>query len=87
MTKTLSLSDVKTHFPSLVNGVRQRADEVIVTRNGKPAAILLNYEEYQGLQETLEVLASPMMRRMIDTSRKYFRRGGKGLSIEEVFGE
>lgn len=86
MTKTLSMSDVKAHLPRLVNGVRQRAEEVVVTRNGKPAAVLINYEEYESMRETLDILSRPRLRRQIMKSARYFARGGRGTSIEEALG-
>lgn len=42
MTKTLPISDVKTHLPALLDGVTEREDEIVVTRNGTPAAVILN---------------------------------------------
>jgi prevent-host-death family protein len=46
MAKILSLSEVKTRLPELVAGVQEREEEVIVTKNGRPAAILINVDEY-----------------------------------------
>ena len=46
MAKTLSLSEVKTRLPELVTGVQEREEEVVVTENGRPAAVLINVEEY-----------------------------------------
>ena len=57
MSKTLPISEVKARLPELVNRVQEREEEVVVTRNGKPAAVLLNYAEYERLKETLDVLA------------------------------
>ncbi len=87
MTKTLPVSEVKTHLPALVNGVEQREEEVVVTRNGRPAAVLINYDEYARLKATLEVLSDPELMAQIDASRRYFRSGRRGVSFEEVFDE
>jgi prevent-host-death family protein len=86
VTKTLSLTEVKSHFPQLVTGIQERADEVVVTKNGKPAAIILNVEDYEALKETIEILSDKGLMRRIRRNRRYFARGGKGLSMEEVFG-
>ncbi|MGE5307015.1 MAG: type II toxin-antitoxin system Phd/YefM family antitoxin [Alphaproteobacteria bacterium] len=45
MSKTMPISEVKTVLPELVSGVEDRDDEIVVTRNGKPAAVLVNYAE------------------------------------------
>jgi len=87
MAKSLPISEVKARLPELVTGVEDREEVIIVTRNGKPAAVLLNYGEYERLKETLDVLSDPDMMRQIRSSERYFAKGGKGLSFEEVFGE
>jgi len=87
MTKTLPLTEVKAHLPELVAGVVERADEVVVTKNGRPAAMLVNIEEYESLRETLDILSNPRAMRALKKSGQYFARGGRGFTIEEVFGE
>jgi len=87
MSKTLPISEVKARLPELVSRVAEREDEIIVTRNGKPAAVLVGYDEYERLKETLDVLSDEDLMRQIRESERYFARGGKGLSFEEIFGE
>ena len=87
MAKTLSLSEVKTRLPELVAGVEEREEEVVVTKNGRPAAILINVQEYARLKETLDVLSDPELMQQISRSRALYRSGKKGLSFEDVFGE
>ena len=59
MTKTLPISEVKARLPELVAGVLDREEEVVVTRNGRPAAMLVNVDEYARLKDTLDVLSDP----------------------------
>ena len=87
MAKILPISEVKARLPELVNVVAEREEEIVVTRNGKPAAMLVNYAEYERLKETLDVLSDPDLMRQIRESEAYFDAGGKGLTFEEVFGE
>lgn len=87
MSKILPISAVKTHLPELVTTVETRNDQIVVTRNGKPAAILLSYEEYESLRETLDVLSDPVLMRQIQKNIKYFADGGPGETFETVFGE
>jgi prevent-host-death family protein len=87
MPRVLPISEVKARLPELVAGVQEREEEVIVTRNGRAAAVLLNVDEYDRLKATLEVLSDPDLMAQIRRSDKYFAAGGKGLSFEEVFGE
>ncbi len=87
MARTLSLSEVKTRLPELVVGIQEREEEVIVTKNGRPAAILMNIDEYTRLKETLDVLSDPELMRQIAESRAFYKTKRKGLSFEDVFGE
>ena len=87
MAKALPISEVKTRLPELVSGVEEREEEIVVTRKGKPVAVLVNYAEYERLKETLDVLSDPVLMRQIRRSQRFYARGGKGLSFEEVFGE
>ena len=87
MSRTLPLSEVKARLPELVAGVQEREEEVIVTKNGRPAAVLINVHEYERLKETLDVLSDPELLQQISQSRNFYRAGKKGLSFEDVFGE
>ncbi|MBX3328908.1 MAG: type II toxin-antitoxin system Phd/YefM family antitoxin [Nitrospira sp.] len=87
MAKTLPLSEVKTRLPELVAGVQEREEEVVVTKNGRPAAVLINIDEYARLKETLDVLSDPTLMSQIAESRTFYRRKNKGLSFKDVFGE
>ncbi len=87
MTRTLPISEVKTHLPEIVDKVMARDEQIVVTRKGKPAAVILSYGEYESLRETLDVLSDPVMMKQIHKSMSYFAKGGKGKSFEDVFGE
>ncbi len=87
MGKTLPISEVKARLPELITGVEEQNDVVVVTRNGRPAAILLSYKEYERLQETLDVLSDPDLMEQISRSREFYAAGKEGLSFEDIFGE
>ena len=67
--------------------MQEREEEVVVTKNGRPAAVLINYDEYERLKETLEVLSDPGLMQQIHASETFYRTVKKGLSFEDVFGE
>ena len=87
MAKILPISEVKTHLPALVAGVEEREEEVVITRNGRPVAVLVNYAEYERLKETLDVLTDSDLIRQIRKSRSFYKSGKRGLSFEDLFGE
>jgi prevent-host-death family protein len=87
MSKTLPISEVKARLPELVTGIAEREEEVVVTRNGKPAAVLINYAEYERVKETIDILSDTDLMRQIRKSQAFYETGQKGLSFDEVFGE
>lgn len=87
MAKTLPISEVKARLPELVTGVAERDEEVVVTRNGKPTAVLVSYAEFERLKETLDVLSDPALMRQVQESRAFYASRRKGLTFEDVFGE
>lgn len=78
---------MKTRLPELVTGVQEREEEVVVTKNGRPAAVLINVDEYTRLKETLDVLSDPALMKQIGQSKSFYRAGRKGFTFEDVFGE
>lgn len=65
MFETLPLSSVKTHLSEIVDRVEGEHDRVVVTRNGKPAAILISPEDLDGLEETLAIMSDPKLVKQI----------------------
>jgi antitoxin YefM len=59
MDKTLPLANVKAHLSELVDGVESGHDRVILTRNGRPAAVILSPDDLEALEETLDLLSRP----------------------------
>ena len=72
VSKTLPISEVKARLPELVTGVAEREEEVVVTKNGRPAAMLVNYDEYRRQRDTLDILSDPDMMEQIRRSRRFY---------------
>jgi antitoxin YefM len=87
MSRTLPISEVKARLPELVTGVAEREEEIVVTKNGRPAAMLVNYDEYRRQRDTLDILSDPELMKQLRQSRRFFSKRAKGLSFEDVFGE
>jgi antitoxin YefM len=47
MSETLPLANVKSKFSEMVDRVEHTHDRIIVTRNGRPAAVLISPESRQ----------------------------------------
>jgi antitoxin YefM len=81
--ETLPLATVKAQLSNLVDQVEDTHDRVLITRNGKPAAILISPEDLESLEETLEILSDPAAMKRIRKAQREVERG-EVLSEEQV---
>jgi prevent-host-death family protein len=70
MSETLPLAEVKARFSEVVDRVVKTHDRVVVTRNGRPAAVVMSPEDLEALEETLSVLSDPDARARIEEARR-----------------
>ena len=62
--------------------VKNTRDTVIITQRGRPAALLVNYEDYEGMVATLEEMSQPDWReRLAEAERD--SKAGKGIELGE----
>ena len=57
--KTIPLAEAKAKLSGLVDQVLTRDAEFLITRNGRPAAMLVSPDEIEGWKATAEILADP----------------------------
>jgi antitoxin YefM len=72
---TVTLSDAKARLPRLLSEVSELGERFVITRSGKPSGVLLGVDEYEGLLETLEILADPEMAEAIRRGLDEAERG------------
>jgi prevent-host-death family protein len=84
MPETMSLAAVKARFSELVDRVERQQDRVIVTRNGKPAAVLMSTDDLERLEETLAVMSDRSLAAQIRESKKAIAAGEQGVGLEEL---
>ena len=85
MSKTLTVSEAKARLSELVANVQQTEEELVITRNGRPAAVLMSAEEFESLKETQEIKKDPALMKEIKQGLAQLEKGQK-FSFEEVFG-
>jgi antitoxin YefM len=59
LSEQLSLADVKNHLSEVIDRVERQHGRVVITKHGRPAAVLLSVEDLESLEETLEVMRDP----------------------------
>ena len=71
--KTLSLSEVKMKLSGLVEAVQATDEEIVITKNGKPAAVLVSPDEFESWRETNAVRSDPALMEEIRSGLKALR--------------
>ena len=79
--KIVPVADVKARFSAYLKASTE--GPIIVTRHGKPVAVLLSVEDEDEL-ERLVLAYSPKFRAILDASRQHIRKTG-GLEHEEFW--
>ena len=86
MSKIIPLSKAKAQLSELVADVEQTEEELIITRNGRPAAVLISAEEFDSWKETQDIKKNPALMKEIKRGLTQLGKGQR-FSFEEVFGE
>lgn len=83
MSETLPLAEIKARLSEIVDKVEGQHERVTLTRNGRPAAVLISPEDLEALEDTLELLSNPKAKREIERARQEIAKG-KGIRPEEL---
>lgn len=57
----MALRDVKNRLSEVVDQVEREHGRVVITRHGKPAAVVISTDDLESLEETLEVVSRPKL--------------------------
>ena len=63
--RILPISKMKDKLNEYVDAVAQTQDQITITKNGAPAAVLVGADEWESLQETLYWLSQPGIKESI----------------------
>jgi antitoxin YefM len=84
---TFPLSHVKAHLSEITDRVEGQHDRIVVTRKGRPAAVLVSPEDLESLEETLAILSDPELMQQVREGEAELERGEKGVTLEELKAE
>ncbi|MBM7472206.1 type II toxin-antitoxin system Phd/YefM family antitoxin [Subtercola frigoramans] len=82
----LPISHVKNRLNELVDAASLINEQVTITKNGSPAAVLIGADEWESLQETLFWLSQPGIRASIDEAKAHLD-SGEGFTEEQIRSE
>ena len=78
----IPISDLQTQAKKIVDSVRTMRETVVIAQRGRPAALLINYEDYEGMVATLEEMSQPDWReRRAEAERD--SKAGRGVELAQ----
>ncbi|MBU1055408.1 MAG: type II toxin-antitoxin system Phd/YefM family antitoxin [Proteobacteria bacterium] len=83
--KIMSLSEAKMKFSALVDIVNTNDEEIIVTKNGRPAAVIISSDEYESIKETSRIISDADLMSEIRQGLKDLKaKRAKVYTLEEL---
>ena len=83
--ETLSLSEAKMKLSELIEKVHSTDTEIVITKNGRPAAVLVSPDEFEGWKETIAIKADGDLMGEIKRGVTALKKKTKVYTLEELF--
>lgn len=83
LPSVLTASEARANLYDMLEEVSKYFKRFVITRKGKPQAIVLPIDEVESLEETAEILAIPGARESIKRGMAQMKRG-KGIPFKDV---
>lgn len=78
------ITKAKAKLLDMVRQLHDTDDTIAITKNGVPEAVLLSMKKFEGLLETIDILADPEMMRQLRGSAKDVK-AGRLIDVEKAF--
>ena len=83
----MPLADVKNRLSEVVERLEREHGRVVITKHGRPAAVMVSVDDLESLKQTLDVLSRPALIKQIRESLIDLRdQGAQVLSKDEALG-
>lgn len=85
---TISVSEAKMKLSALVDSVNKTDEEVVITRNGRPVAVLVSPDEFESWRETMAVRFDGELMEEVKQGLDSLKRNKASLyTLEELLAE
>ncbi|MFH1996817.1 MAG: type II toxin-antitoxin system Phd/YefM family antitoxin [Candidatus Omnitrophota bacterium] len=85
MVKSISVRKLRANLSSILEDVKLHLDRYVISKRGKPEAVLMCVDDYEGWIETLEIISNRKTLADIKEAKQELTQG-KHFTFKEVFG-
>ena len=75
MVNTMSMKELRPELPNVIDQIDSKLDRFVITKRGKPVAVMMSIDDYESLMETLDILADPETMKRIRKSEEDIKKG------------
>lgn len=83
MVNTITLKALRPELPAVIRDIDTKLDRYIVTKRGRPVAVMMGVDDYEGVMETMEILSDKALMKRIKKAQRQIEEG-KTVSLEEL---
>jgi len=83
--RTLSLSEAKMKLSELIDSIRATDNQVMITKNGRPAAVMVSPDEFESWKETIAVKSETELMEEIKKGLSDLKKNSRLYTLEELF--
>ena len=83
--ETLSLSEAKMKLSELIERVHSTDTEIVITKNGRPAAVLVSPDVFEGWKETIAIQSDADLMAEIKRGVAALKQNSQIYTLEELF--
>jgi prevent-host-death family protein len=80
MEKIVPISDLQSKAKKLVEQVKSTGEPIIITQRGRAAAVIMNYDAYEGHFATLDEMSYPDWRERLTEAEQ---NRGQGVELQD----
>jgi len=83
MVNTISIRELRPKLAGIVKSVHERFDRYIITKRGRPEAVIIGIEDYESILETMDIQSDKALMRRLRNADADIRKK-RGVLLENV---
>ena len=83
MTKNVTLKMLRPRLPKIIDEIDSKMDRFVITKRGKPVALMMSIDDYESLLETLDIVSNKGLMKRLKRAEVDVRKGNV-KSLEKI---
>ena len=73
----MTATEARKNFYMMIASAERPGAPVVITLGGLPKVIMMSFDEFEGWQETMEILSDPVLSKRLISTLKQIKKGKK----------